>query len=242
MWSGNSLWFSFAFKGEDSYIYGFKTLCIWRCSYGTGPLWPTKKCLIWLFIEVLKRPPLILRPSHFKPRLRWLPPFSTLPSLHVLISFHLGFLAFFSRNADLFITRHCQFNQQAPSISGRSDYSQHFWHASLRRNCQHAQKFFLSWLSKALAFLFLNFGFRTLLDAWKWQQIDLWITKVLSEAFSCLFLPAFKKSLQINEINTLNLSSLIKNTTKMTEFKRLWLVSHNKLLFDCLRCLEPGRH
>lgn len=205
-------------------------------------LWPTKKCLIWLFIEVLKNPPLIQCPSHFKPHPLWLPPFSTLPSLHVLISFHLGFLVFFSKNADLFITRHCQFNQQAPSISGRSDYSQHFWHSSLRRNCQHTQKFFLSWLSKALAFLFLNFGFRTLLDAWKWQQIDLWITKVLSEAFSCLFLPAFKQSLQINKIDTLNLASLIKNTTKMTKFKRLWLVSHNQLLFDCLRCLEPGRH
>ena len=142
-------------------------------------LWPTKKCLIWLFVEVLKSPPLILRPSHSKPHLLWWPPFSTLPSLHALISFHLGFLAFFSRNADLFITRHCPFNQQAPSISGRSDYSQHFWHSGLCRNCQHAQKFFLSWLSKALAFLFLNFGFRTLLDAWKWQQTDLWITKVL---------------------------------------------------------------
>lgn len=243
MWSGISLRFSFAFKGEDSSICGFGTLCIWRRSCGTGPTLTHKEVSDLAFRRGSQE-----SPTHSESQSLQTPLTLTTTilhsafSAHALISFHLGFLAFFSRNADLFITRHCQFNQQAPSISGRSDYSQHFWHSSLHRNCQHAQKFFLSWLSKALAFLFLNFGFRTLLDAWKWQQIDLWITKVLSEAFSCLFLPAFKQSLQINKINTLNLSSLIKNTTEMTKFKRLWLVSHNKLLFDCQSCLEPGRH
>lgn len=31
------MWFSFAFEGKGSYVYGFKAFRTWRCSCGTGP-------------------------------------------------------------------------------------------------------------------------------------------------------------------------------------------------------------
>lgn len=143
MWSGISLRFSF--KGRILISVASKHFAFEEAFLSTlVQLWPTKKESDLAFRRSSQESPLILRPSHSKPHLLWWPPFSTLPSLHALISFHLGFLAFFSRNADLFITRHCPFNQQAPSISGRSDYSQHFWHSGAQE---------LSTCSKVLSFL-----------------------------------------------------------------------------------------